>query len=304
QVTVRNLELEVVRTLDPPAQGRPEQVWCLDERAERILAQMWDEAGTNPTLTVLGEPDPIFAGETYMMDVSPTHLALVLGPVNARIAVIDLTTGERTWTAAIPDPGSLAFSPTGEKLLVTAAIFHDDGGYETVATVFDAVSGEVSWTSPTLADSSVYDWVDEDRIWGDMYPVEAETASGLIVDTRDGTTTQIQSAGWGYQRVGDSLLAVSEGKLLLTSPHGLTETFADLPTPGHRLVAVLDQEASLTVPDTTSTTELDAETTVPTAPEAAAPPEASFPTAVAAAAVGGVALILAVGWRAIRRRRV
>ncbi|MGH2395195.1 MAG: hypothetical protein ACRDGH_17170, partial [Candidatus Limnocylindria bacterium] len=68
--------------------------------------------------------------------------------------------------------------------------------------------------------------------------------------------------------------------------------------------AVLDQEATLTVPDTTSTTELDAETTVPTAPEAAAPPEASFPTAVAAAAVGGVALILAVGWRAIRRRRV
>jgi len=69
-------------------------------------------------------------------------------------------------------------------------------------------------------------------------------------------------------------------------------------------VAVLDQEATLTVPDTTSTTESDVETTAPTTNEATAPREASFPTGVAATALGGVALILAVGWRAIRRLRM
>jgi len=98
--------------------------------------------------------------------------------------------------------------------------------------------------------------------------------------------------------VAGSLVSVSEGRLLLTSPDGATLPFVSLPTPMHRLVGVLDKEATLTMPGTT-TLPIDE-------PRAATeqPADASFPTAVAAAALGGVALILVVGWRAIRRRRI
>lgn len=297
EVTLRGLDLEPVRTV-ATGKARPEQVWCLDADGERILAQTWDEAGAFPSVRILGEPEPVHSGEIYYMDVSPTHLALVTGPVNASVDVIDLATGERQRIVGGLDVSTLAFSPSGESLMIGVATPHRDGGYQTEAAVYDVATGETTWISPPLIDSSVYDWVDESRLWGDTYPLDAETPTGLIVDTRDGTTTAIRTVGSGYLAVAGSLVSVSEGRLLVTSPDGTTTSFASLPTPTHRLVAVLDKEATLTVSDTT-TLPSDEPTT---SPEQSA--DASFPTAVAAAALGGVALILVVGWRAIRRRRI
>lgn len=297
EVTLRGLDLEPVRTV-ATGEVRPEQVWCLDAVGERILAQTWNEAGTLPSLRILGEPEPVHTGEIYSFDISPTHLALMTGPMNASVDVIDLATGERRRLASGLDVSSLAFSPSGKSLMIAVATFHEDGGYQTEATVYDVATGETTWTSSPLIDSSVYDWVDESRLWGDIYPVDAETPTGLIVDTEDGTTTEIRPAGAGYLAVAGSLVSVFDGRLLLTSPDGSTMPFALLPTPTHRLVAVLDKEATLTV----------SETTTPPLDESRATPEqpldAPFPTAVAAAAVGGVALILALGWRAIRQRRI
>lgn len=304
EVTVRNTNtLDPIRTLDPPA-DRVEQVWCLDESAERILAQAWDETGTTSNLGILGEPEPLFSGEYYLMDARTSHIALVTHPTNASVDVIEIDSGERTRISSGVDAGALFFSPGGGQLLVGETTFDSGGGYETSVTVYEVADGTVNWTSPPLPNTNIYGWLDETRLVGDFYPVDAEMPTGLIFDIDAGTTSEIGAVGWGYAPVGDSLVSVMDGRLYVTPPDGEAVALGTLPTPMHRLVAVLDDEASLTVPETTTATSttIALEENDVTTPEAAAP-DASFPTGVAAAAAGGVALILAVGWAAVVRRR-
>ena len=299
EVTVRDLNLETVRAVEPPAAGRVEQVWCLDADGERILGQVWNETGTIASLRILGG-EMVHEGEEYLLDVSPSRIAFVTHPAAGSLDVIDLATNERSRIGPATNVGTLAFSPSGEKLLITEVIYHDDGGYETHATVYSAATGDVVWTSPPLVDSSIYDWVDEHRLAGDRYPIQAEAGIGLIFDIDDGTIVELDATA-SYQAVGDSLVSVSEAGLAVTGADGATTLLAPLPTPTHRLVAVLDPDIVLDVPGTDTTTTTPEPEPVATASEEL--PEAGFPTAVALTAGAGVALILAVGWRAIRRRR-
>lgn len=294
--------LEEVRIVEPSAEGQAQEVWCLDGSAEVILGHVWSEDGSTSGFRLLGPDSEVFtdAQTTYMYDAGGDHLAIVPRPADSGVDVIDVRTGERRRLADGLDVSVLAFSPSGDRLMVAETEYLSDGGYTTVAAVFDPSNGDAVWTSPPIEDGSVYGWIDESRLSGDHYPIEADESRGLVLEVGTESVSETRSAGGDLRPVNGGLVAVVDGKLQFTPSGGAPAVLAALPTPMHYLLAVLEPAAELHPLEPHTTVELEAteESTVTSAPKA----DAAFPTGVVTAAVAGIALVLAVGWRAIRRR--
>jgi len=281
-----------------------EQAWCLDEAAERILTQVWPESGTNPSLQILGEDEPIHEGQPYLLEVGIDHVALVPQPTSSSVELIDLSSAEVRPLAGAAEVSHVSFSPDGTQLLIVHTDHGSSGGWTTELTVYETDDAEATWTSGAQADLEVYGWVDDTRVAGGIYPVQADEPQTVIFDVGTATSTEVDIPGWNLIAVDEWLVSESEGRLMAMSGDGEVSLFASLPTPTHRLVTVLDESATLSVPDPPPTTApLVTEPTQPESPEAApaGSPEGSPPVAIAL--VGG-ALVLVLGGLVAYRRRV
>lgn len=299
EVVVRDVaSLNEVRKTEPPGSGQVEQAWCLSPEADRLLTRIWDEEEATSRIQILGTSTPLLIGDAQLLDVSPDHLALVRHP-EASVEIIDLASGTTTSLESGGEISRLTFSPSGNRLLLTEASFPRAGGYAAEVIVYDVAGEEVTWRSDPIEDLEIFGWIDEDRIAAATYPVEAESPRGMVLDITLGSVVEAELAGWQFSTVGDHIVSSGDGHIYVIDPGASVVELAALPTPGHRLVSVLDGQASLTMPDETTTTT----DTVAEEPEAAPAPEPAFPTAVAVAVLGGVIAILTAGWAAIRRRR-
>lgn len=298
EVTLRDVDgLKAVAVIPPPPAGRVEQAWCLDEEADQILAQVWSEDGSASRFELLGDGRVVYDGEPAMFDAAGGRLAV--STRTGAIEVVDILTGASVDLPPGTEPGRLDLSDDGTRLLVSRAEFPPQGSYVTVARVYDARTGEVEFDTGPLADVEVYGWLDQHRLIAAHYPVEADFPTTLVIDTASGETTETAAPDWPTAAIGDAIVSVGEGHLYLTEPGSDPIELAILPTPGHRLVAVIDDMAQIEAPTTTESPEA----TRAQAPGAASEREPAFPLAVAMAALTGVAAIVVAGWSAIRRRR-
>lgn len=304
EVTLRAVDdLTAVEVIPPPATGRAEQAWCLDEQGSQILAQVWSVDGTASRFELLGDGRVVYDGEPAMFDAAGGRLVVSTG--TGAIEVIDILNGASLGLAPGPEPGRLDLSEDGTRLLVSRAEFPPQGGYVTVARIHDTDTGEVEFDTGPLPDVEVYGWLDEHRLIAAHYPAEADLPTTLVIDIATGEIARTVAPEWPTAAVGDGIVSVGEGRLYVTEPGSDPIELAMLPTPGHRLVAVIDDQAQIEAPTTTEPPSTGT-TTPPTtavAPEAAPRAEPQFPTAVVLAALTGVTAILAAGWSAIRRRR-
>jgi hypothetical protein len=310
EVTLRTVdELTAMEVIPPPAAGRAEQAWCLDEEGSQILAQVWAEDGSASRFELLGDGTVVYDGEPAMFDVAGGRLAVSTG--TGAIEIIDILTDDSLGLAPGPEPGRLDLSEDGTRLLVSRAEFPPQGGFVTVARVHDTGTGEVEFDTGPLADVEVYGWLDEHRLIAAHYPAEAELPTTFVIDTTTGEIEEIAAPDWPTATVGDAIVSVGEGRLFLTEPGSDPVEYAVLPTPGHRLVGVIDDQAQIELPttDLTPPTQTANPTVTTSQPPVAAPedeptaPEPEFPLAVALTALAGVAAIAAAGWSVVRRRR-
>ncbi|HSJ34821.1 MAG TPA: hypothetical protein VLB85_07160 [Acidimicrobiia bacterium] len=298
EVTLRDVDdLTAVEVIPPPPAGRAEQAWCLDEEGSHVLAQVWAEDGSASRFELLGNGRVVYDGEPAMFDAAGGRLAVSTG--TGGIEVIDILTGASVGLVPGTEPGRLDLSDDGTRLLVSRAEFPPQGSYVTVARVHDARTGEVEFDTGPLADIEVYGWLDQHRLIAAHYPAEADFPTTLVIDTTSGEITETVAPDWPTTVIGDAIVSVGEGHLYLTEPGADPVELAILPTPGHRLVAVIDDQAQIEAPTTTESPDA----TQAPAPEAASAREPALPLAVAMAALAGVAAIVAAGWSAIRRRR-
>ncbi len=301
EITVREVEtLDEVRKAEAPPEGRVEQAWCLDPGGDRILAQVWNESGGAPRLMVLGDPEPIHVGETDHLDVTTEYVLVAGTATNGAVELVRIADGETRRLARGGEPGRAEFSPDGRHVLVAEPDFTgDDGGWATGLTVYDVGSGRATWTRAPMADLEVYGWIDDTRIAGAIYPVDADFPRNVAIDITDDSVTDLGLEGWGHTPVGDALVAVRDGRLLVLTAGGEVGTVAALPTPGHRLVAVLDDSVTPTISETTTTAPSDGESPT-TQPQAAIAGDMALPVGWL---VGGAAVVAGLAGIALVRRR-
>lgn len=302
EVMVRDVAtLEVSRVVEAPRVDGLEQAWCLDPSGERILARAWNEGGTDAHLLILGEDEPRYTGEIYHLDVTPDHVAIISGPASTFLELVSTTSGEIRRLADVTEVSHVSFSPDGNRLLVSEAHHGPQGGWDAHLTVFDVASGGVFWESGPLPDLEVYGWIDDHRVAAGFYPIEAERPQNVILDTEGGDTAEIPLEGIPLASVGGSIVSMEEGNLMMMSESGDVSLLAPLPSPGHRLVSLLDDSVDLRPPETTPTTLSDATSPPPTeVPEAGAEPAPGSPWPPV---LGLVAAAMIVGAAALTRRR-
>lgn len=300
EVTTRDTTtLEVVESPAPEG-GRTEAVWCLTDDGSVILGQSWDESGVRQQLQLLGSDQVLFEGEIMQMAASSRVLAVVAAPASHLVDLISVETGESsTLDTGGGEVGRIAFSPDGTRLLVAKTEYPPAGGYTTAAVVHDVGSGEVVWSRPGMADTDVVGWIDDTTLTASIRPVEAIAPQGMVIDIATDTVKDIALGGWEVFAVGDSLVAVEEGRLVMTRPGGEAEIVAALPSPGHRLIGVLDRDATLTPAGPVPTTNGAPVATVAAAPET---PTLSLLT-ILVPAMAGLVVLIGAGWVVIRRRR-
>lgn len=308
-------DLSQERTVAPPGIEGEElsQAWCLDPGADRILGLL--NGLEQPTLRLVDLAEPaasIFTGradQLVAIDVGLTHAAVASGPAPAGLNLIDLA--DHSTIEIPPPPGELTtvrFSPGGTELVVGSTQRAQDG-YQTVLNVLE--TGEdgaaADYTGEPMASTDFAGWVDDHRLALTHYPdLNAEVPQLLLLDTATGATTEIEVPGWHYRAMSDGLVSVGDGTLWFTPTGGETAELAELPSPAHNLVTILDPGAEITIAaQRAATTEAAPPSDMPPSdsPQASEPGRNDAPLpAVAAAVIGAGGLLAVAGW-AIRRRR-
>ena len=291
--------LNEVRILEPPESGRAERVWCLDEDATEVLGQVWTEEGTMPTLVMLGSGETVSRSDNYLIEVSGGTLATVSNPNARSVELTDLATGEQRRLDLLHQIGAVAFSPDGRSLLVTEPGSRNDGSYGMLLHLYDVETDHPTWTSDYLPYTEFGGWTDDQHIVTLTYPQNGGEPTSSIVDVTTGIVTEANLKGWQFTAAGENIISVDNGVILVADNDHSSVRLASLPTPTHRLIAVLDGEADLDIPPTTTSIEPADRTE---GPEAAEPGEAEFPWYVAFSTATGVALVAAVGAFVARRR--
>lgn len=303
EVTLRHVaDLSAVDVIPPPAAGRAEQVWCLDGEGGELVAQVWAEDGSSSRFELLGDGRIVYDGEPAMFDVAGGRLAVAAG--NGSIEIIHILTGTSVGLAPDNQPGRLDLSEDGNRLLVSRAEFPPQDGFVTVAGVYNTGTGEMEFNTGPLADVEIYGWLDQDRLIAAHYPADADLPTPLVIDTTTGQITETAAPDLPTAAIGDAIVSVGEGRLYVTEPDSDPVELAILPTPGHRLVTVIDDQAQIEIPTRPPPATTEAPPITAVTPEAApTAEEPTFPLAAALAVLGGFATILVAGWSAIRRRR-
>lgn len=290
-ITVREVAtLEAVdeSTADPP----PEQVWCVQEEAREILALFPIEDGRRMRLQRLGDSEPLYVGEYHSVVTGPDAVALPHPEGN--VELIRFADGQTQTVPTGAEPGAVDFSPDGDRLLVTETHHDSTGHYTTIARIHDVDSGEQLWQSDPLADTEVTGWLDDRTLAAAHYPVEADRPREFIIDIETGETTETDLAGWEFFTTAGGVASTENGHLYVKVEGEPATRLASLPSPNHRLVAVLDRAAAIEIPATTR----PAPSSTPQAAPGAG--TAAIPSVVA---VGLAAAVVAVGTAVVFRRR-
>lgn len=278
QGSISILDLSTLENIDEATieAGQLEQVWCLDQDAEKILGLFREESTEEGRLQMVGGR-LIHRGVHQGLAVGPEHVAVSFQTTVQLVSLID---GETTRITTRHEPSALDFSPDGSRLLVAETNHPPDGGFLTQARLYDTATGNLEWESDGLADTSVYGWLDDDRLMGDVYPLEADVPRKILIEAGTGETTDWEVPGFEFFSVDEGAVTSEEGVLYLVAEGEPPAAIAALPSPNHRLVSVLDPGADIEATPVSTPPRLEEESP-PVAAPAPEPGTDYLPIAVA-----------------------
>jgi hypothetical protein len=274
QLVVRSTaDLGEIRRVDlhglPFEVGVP-RIWCRDPAGASLwlATDDWtEENGTVYQVVNADSPDvPILEGEFGWLDLGVDFAVAGIGPTAETILRIDLESKEETLLHKIPvDPGDSEPSgrgwvnPAGDRVIITQWRYRDGLGGSTTIYLYDLTTGQPLWQSPGLPTSDGIGWVDDTKFLAYSYPDQnADEVDNLMIDTETLEITQLADLpGYRTLRTGDQLLGVTGATLnVMSIATGELTPLRVMPSETHRLVAVLDQTATVetTAPSVVTTT--------------------------------------------------
>ncbi|HKX74722.1 MAG TPA: hypothetical protein VJR05_04955 [Acidimicrobiia bacterium] len=309
QLVVRSTaDLREVRRIDlmglPFEVGVP-NIWCRDPAAQQIWlgTDQYTEEGEIifQVLSADNLDQPLLEGPYSWMEVGP-HVAVGgEGPTAETIWRIDLASGERTLLHKIPvdsadsSPSGRGFiNPNGTQVMVSEWRYNDDRGGLTNLFLYDLESGEVVSQIDSFPTADGVGWIDERRFLLYSYPdINSDQVDNVIIDVVTSEVTVLDEfAGWRNHILGEQMVGAMEARLrAVPLAGGQPIELRLLPSEYHYLAAILDPEAQLAAPTTTSGPITTSSPTTSTAVPRTSEGPGSWPLLLAAMGVVGLIVI-------------
>ncbi len=320
QLVVRTVsDLEEVRRVDLdglPYEVAVPRIWCRDQHGAEVWlsTDSWsEETGIAfELLDAANLDEPLFEGGYGWLEVGDAYAVAGEGPTGELIWRIDLQSGQRSVLHEVPveagdspPSGRGWMDPSGQSVMITQWRYRDGTGGSTKLFLYAVDSGQLLWESETLPTGDGVGWVDDSSFLVSSYlEMDGEHVEYLLINTEDHEIVLLDDVpGWRTLRVGDKLAGVSDASLqVIPLTGGEPASLRLLPTEAHRLVAVLDADATITPRAQSAPSVVETvETAAGPAPEGdQSTPRNQWPWAVAS---GAILAALALALPRYRNRR-